>query len=60
MSLDIYKIMLELCLSKTMLEFQQMMTVFQILYWNGSLKAMKERQCTREEVINYYYNKYFC
>jgi LIX1-like protein len=56
-SLEIYRIMLEICLGKTMLEFQQMMTVFQLLHWNGSFKAMKERQCSRDEVINYYCNR---
>lgn len=24
------------------------MTVFQLLHWNGSLKAMRERQCSRQ------------
>ena len=37
-------------LGKTMLEFQELMTVFQLLHWNGSLKAMRERQCSRQEV----------
>jgi hypothetical protein len=50
--------MLEQNLGKTMLEFQELMTVFQLLHWNGSLKAMRERQCSRQEVrkhgfINY-------
>lgn len=39
-----------------MLEFKQMMTVFQLLQWNGSLKAMKERNCVLDEVIEYYKN----
>ena len=39
-------------LGKTMLEFQELMTVFQLLHWNGSLKAMRERQCSRQEVEN--------
>ena len=42
--------MLEQNLGKTMLEFQELMTVFQLLHWNGSLKAMRERQCSRQEV----------
>lgn len=33
-----------------MLEFQELMTVFQLLHWNGSLKAMRERNCSRQEV----------
>ena len=39
---------------KTMLEFQELMTVFQLLHWNGSLKAMRERQCSRQEVVEHY------
>ena len=42
--------MLESNAGKTMLEFQELMTVFQLLHWNGSLKAMRERQCSRQEV----------
>lgn len=42
--------MLETNKGRTMLEFQELMTVFQLLHWNGSLKAMRERQCSRQEV----------
>ncbi len=28
------------------------MTVFQLLHWNGSLKAMRERQCSRQVKTN--------
>jgi len=45
-----YRFMLAQNLGKTMLEFQELMTVFQLLHWNGSLKAMRERQCSRQEV----------
>ena len=31
--------MLEANMGKTMLEFQELMTVFQLLHWNGSLKV---------------------
>lgn len=30
------------------------MTVLRLLHWNGSLKAMRERQCTRQEVLEHY------
>ena len=30
------------------------MTVFQLLHWNGSLAAMRERQCSRQEVVQHY------
>nr|XP_002128590.3 LIX1-like protein [Ciona intestinalis] len=41
----------------SVLQFQEAMTVFQLLHWNGSLKAMRERNCTREEVIQHYSNR---
>ena len=37
-----------------MLEFQELMTVFQLLHWNGSLRAMRERNCSRQEVLAHY------
>ena len=30
------------------------MTVFQLLHWNGSLAAMRERHCSRQEVVQHY------
>jgi len=49
-----YKYMLDQSVGRTMLEFQELMTVFQLLHWNGSLVAMKERQCSRQEVVEHY------
>jgi LIX1-like protein len=49
--------MLESNKGRTMLEFQELMTVFQLLHWNGSLKAMRERQCSRQEVVAHYSNR---
>ncbi len=46
--------MLESNKLRTMLEFQELMTVFQLLHWNGSLKAMRERNCSRQEVLAHY------
>ena len=46
--------MLESNRGKSMLEFQELMTVFQLLHWNGSLKAMRERDCSRQEVLAHY------
>ncbi|XP_032297719.1 LIX1-like protein, partial [Coturnix japonica] len=43
-----FRFMLESNKGKSMLEFQELMTVFQLLHWNGSLKAMRERQCSRQ------------
>ncbi|RNA43793.1 LIX1 [Brachionus plicatilis] len=56
LSLELYKSLLEMCLNKTLLEFKQMMTVFQLLHWNGSLKAMRERNCSLDDVLNFYKN----
>ena len=49
-----YQFMLEQNVGRTMLQFQELMTVFQLLHWNGSLKAMRERQCSRQEVVQHY------
>ncbi|CAH2297089.1 limb expression 1 homolog [Pelobates cultripes] len=53
-SIGAYHYMLENNIGKTMLEFQELMTVFQLLHWNGSLKALRETKCSRQEVIAYY------
>ncbi|XP_034016185.1 LIX1-like protein isoform X2 [Thalassophryne amazonica] len=42
-----FRFMLESNKGKSMLEFQ-------LLHWNGSLKAMRERQCSRQEVLAHY------
>lgn len=34
-------------------ELQELMTVFQLLHWNGSLKAMRERQCSRQVLVSH-------
>ena len=39
-----FRYMLEANKGKTMLEFQELMTVFQLLHWNGSLKVNKTGQ----------------
>lgn len=52
-----FRFMLESNKGRTMLEFQELMTVFQLLHWNGSLKAMRERQCSRQEVVAHYSNR---
>lgn len=55
--LNAFRFMLEANKGRTMLEFQELMTVFQLLHWNGSLKAMRERQCSRQEVVAHYSNR---
>lgn len=55
--INAFRFMLEANKTRTMLEFQELMTVFQLLHWNGSLKAMRERQCSRQEVVAHYSNR---
>ena len=52
--LGAFRFMLEANKGRTMLEFQELMTVFQLLHWNGSLKAMRDRNCSRQEVLMHY------
>ncbi|XP_005618123.1 protein limb expression 1 homolog isoform X4 [Canis lupus baileyi] len=47
-SIGAYHYMLESNMGKTMLEFQELMTIFQLLHWNGSLKALRETKCSRQ------------
>ncbi|XP_030022110.1 protein limb expression 1 homolog isoform X1 [Manduca sexta] len=49
-----FRFMLEANKGRTMLEFQELMTVFQLLHWNGSLRELRERQCSRQEVVAHY------
>ncbi|KAH8036225.1 hypothetical protein HPB51_020896 [Rhipicephalus microplus] len=51
---EAFRFMLEANRGRTMLEFQELMSVFQLLHWNGSLKAMRKRQCSRQEVLAHY------
>ncbi|CAL8248269.1 unnamed protein product [Merluccius merluccius] len=53
-SIGTYSLLLHSYRGRTMLEFQEMMTVFQLLHWNGTLKSLKERQCSRGSVISYF------
>ncbi|XP_069767453.1 protein limb expression 1 homolog [Narcine bancroftii] len=56
-SIGAYYQMLEANRGKTMLEFQELMTIFQLLHWNGSFKILRERKCSRQDVISYYSNQ---
>lgn len=49
-----FRFMLDANKGRTMLEFQELMTMFQLLHWNGSLKAMRDRDCSRQEVLSHY------
>ncbi|KAM9391954.1 protein limb expression 1-like [Pholidichthys leucotaenia] len=56
-SIGTYSLLLNSYIGRTMLEFQEMMTVFQLLHWNGTLKALRRRQFSRQSVIAYYSQK---
>ncbi|XP_040010630.1 protein limb expression 1-like [Xiphias gladius] len=53
-SIGTYSLLLHSYIGRTMLEFQEMMTVFQLLHWNGTLRVLRERQFSRQSVIAYY------
>ncbi|XP_063728220.1 protein limb expression 1 homolog [Symsagittifera roscoffensis] len=55
-SIGVFESMLKSHAGKTMLEFQETMTIFQLLHWNDSLKAMRARQCSRQEVLSHFSN----
>lgn len=52
--INAFKFVLDSYKGRTMLEFQELMTIFQLLHWNGSLQAMKARNCSRQEVLAHY------
>lgn len=49
-----FRAMLLTSKGQSLLTFQEIMIIFQLLHWNGNLKEMKRRQCSREEVISRY------
>lgn len=49
-----FRTVLESQRGRSVLQFEELMTVLRLLHWNGSLKAMRERQCTRQEVLEHY------
>ncbi|XP_058492899.1 protein limb expression 1-like [Solea solea] len=53
-SIGTYSFLLHSYIGRTMLEFQEMMTVFQLLHWNGTLKALRKKKYSRKSVITYY------
>uniref|UniRef100_A0A8C6T2R7 Limb and CNS expressed 1 n=1 Tax=Neogobius melanostomus TaxID=47308 RepID=A0A8C6T2R7_9GOBI len=56
-SLGTYSLLLHSYIGKTMLQFQEMMTIFQLLHWNGTLKALRDKRYSRQSVISYYSQK---
>ena len=51
---DIFRKILQEYIGKSFLSFQEKMSVFQLLHWNGNLKEMKGKGCFREEVLQHY------
>lgn len=49
-----FRYMLEASRGRTMLQFRELMTMFQLLHWAGELRALRERQCSRQEVVAHY------
>lgn len=56
-AMSTFKEMLRAQFGGSLLNFQEAMSVFQLLHWNGNLTAMKNRCCSREEVIQHYANR---
>ena len=55
--LALFRKMLENHAGKSFLSFQEKMSAFQLLHWNGSLKAMKESGCSRNEILQHYLHR---
>lgn len=55
--IEAFRYMLSENLGKTMLEYQEIMTVFSLLQWNGNLKAMASNQLRRKDVVTRYSQK---
>ena len=52
--LDVFKGILQEHIGKSFLSFQEKMSVFQLLHWNGDLKEMKKQHCSRKEILQHY------
>ena len=55
--LEVFHTVVEDHIGKSFLSFQEKMSVFQLLHWNGSLKTMKEKNCSRSEVLQHYLHR---
>lgn len=49
-----YRFMLTAMKGKSLLEFQELMTIFQLLNWNGSLQALRDKGLSRQHVLSHY------
>ncbi|XP_065050962.1 LIX1-like protein [Rhopilema esculentum] len=55
--IEAFSYMLSQNLGKSMLEFQETMTLFCLLQWNGNLKAMRRSHMKKKDVISLYSHK---
>lgn len=55
--IETFKYMLMQNKGKSMLEFQELMTMFRLLHWNGTFENLHQRSLTRDEVVLYYMNR---
>lgn len=39
---------------KSLLEFQELMTIFQLLNWNGTLNVLRDKGLSRQHVLSHY------
>ncbi|OQV17489.1 putative LIX1-like protein [Hypsibius exemplaris] len=50
---DGYRCVLQYCLDKTMMEYQELSNVLSLLSWSGFLAGMHRRGCARQDVLDY-------
>ena len=50
--IEAFRYMLSENLGKTMLEFQEIMTVFRLLQWNDALKVFRQRRIKKKDVVS--------
>eukprot|EP00112_Aurelia_sp_Birch-Aquarium-sp1_P000877 Seg1085.9 transcript_id=Seg1085.9/GoldUCD/mRNA.D3Y31 product="LIX1-like protein" protein_id=Seg1085.9/GoldUCD/D3Y31 len=49
--IEAFRYMLSENLGKTMLEFQEIMTIFRLLQWNGALKMFRHKRMKKKDVV---------
>jgi len=52
--IQVYNHILTKCKGKSMLEFQELMTIFRLLHWNDSLRVMRQKQLELDDVLKHY------
>lgn len=49
-----YRFMLRAMKGKSQLEFQELMTMFRLLDWNGTLRVLRDKRLSRQHVLSHY------